>query len=48
MGNKPPASLFPEPRFYTILDYGYCKVWKRNDTRKETMEQYDVSIDSEE
>jgi hypothetical protein len=42
-----PVTVFPESKHYTILDYGYCKVWKRNDTHRETMEQYSVSIDNE-
>jgi hypothetical protein len=46
MGAKSSSMVFPESRYYSILDYGYCKVWKRNDTHKETMEQYDVTIDS--
>ena len=45
MGSTFTREEFPETKNYTILDYGYCKVWKRADTQKEAMEQYDIMID---
>ena len=41
--SEQPPSL-PSSKNYTILDYGYCKVWKRWDTQREAMEEYEVLI----
>jgi hypothetical protein len=46
MGGSASKEPFPESKHYSILDYGYCKVWKRCDSHMETMEQYDIVIDS--
>ena len=36
---------FPESKHYQILDYRYCKVWKRIDNHQETMELYEINIE---
>lgn len=47
MGGGESKEVFPESKHFTVLDYGYCRVWKRKDSGLETMEQYDIAIENE-
>ena len=40
MGNT--EQSYPEPKHFTVLDYGYCKVWQSKITSVEVMEEYSI------